>query len=155
MNASRASILVVNGPNLNLLGTREPHIYGFETINDVENLVRETADARGYDIEFFQSNWEGAMLDKLHEARGVASGVIVNPAGFTSVSIALLDTLLAVSLPTVEVHISNIHRREEFRHHSYVAKMAEAVIAGCGIQGYRYAVDFLITHLESTKNPKK
>ena len=149
MTAQRPSILVVNGPNLNLLGLREPHIYGHDTLADVEKLARDTADAAGYDLDFFQSNWEGAIIDRLHEGRGVASGVIVNPAGLTSVSIPLLDTLLAVSLPVVEVHVSNIHRREEFRHFSYTSTMAEAVIAGCGIAGYRYAVDFLVNHIAS------
>ncbi|WP_411699685.1 type II 3-dehydroquinate dehydratase [Conyzicola sp.] len=144
MNAQRPSILVVNGPNLNLLGLREPGIYGHDTLADAEQLARDTADAAGYDLDFFQSNWEGAIVDRLHEARGVASGIIVNPAGFTSTSITLLDTLLAVALPVVEVHVSNIHRREQFRHFSYVSTMADAVIAGCGIAGYRYAVDYLV-----------
>jgi 3-dehydroquinate dehydratase-2 len=151
MNATRPSILVVNGPNLNLLGKREPRIYGYDTLADAEALARTAADSKGYDLDFFQSNWEGAIIDRLHEARGVATGVIINPAGFTSVSIAILDTLLAVELPVVEVHISNIHKREEFRHFSFTSTMAEAVIAGCGISGYKYAVDFLIKHLESAK----
>jgi 3-dehydroquinate dehydratase-2 len=147
MTASRPSILVVNGPNLNLLGLREPTIYGTATLADAEKLARDTATAAGFDLDFFQSNWEGAIFDRLHEARGVASGVIVNPAGLTSVSIALLDTLLAVDLPVVEVHVTNIHRREEFRHFSYVSTMADAVIAGCGIAGYRYAVDYLVARV--------
>jgi 3-dehydroquinate dehydratase-2 len=151
MTSNRPSILVVNGPNLNLLGKREPRIYGHDTLADVEKLARATADEAGYDLHFFQSNWEGAILDRLQEARGVASGVIVNPAGLTSVSIALLDTLLAVELPVVEVHVSNIHRREQFRHLSYVSTMADAVIAGCGIAGYRYAIDFLVGHIERQK----
>jgi 3-dehydroquinate dehydratase-2 len=151
MTSNRPSILVVNGPNLNLLGKREPRIYGHDTLADVEKLARATADEAGYDLDFFQSNWEGAILDRLQEARGVASGVIVNPAGLTSVSIALLDTLLAVELPVVEVHVSNIHRREQFRHLSYVSTMADAVIAGCGIAGYRYAIDFLVGHIERQK----
>ena len=147
MTTQRPSILVVNGPNLNLLGLREPHIYGHDTLADVEKLARDTADAAGYDLDFFQSNSEGAIFDRLQQARGVASGVIVNPAGLTSVSIALLDTLLAVELPVVEVHVSNIHRREEFRHFSYVSTMADAVIAGCGIVGYRFAVEYLTAKL--------
>ena len=149
MPAARPSILVVNGPNLNLLGLRQPDIYGHDTLADAEKLARDAAEAAGYDLDFFQSNWEGAIIDRLHEGRGVASGVIVNPAGLTSVSIPLLDTLLAVALPVVEVHVSNIHRREEFRHFSYTSTMAEAVIAGCGIAGYRYAVDFLVNHIAS------
>jgi len=149
MPESRPSILVVNGPNLNLLGLREPTIYGHDTLADAERIARDAADAGGYDLDFFQSNWEGAVIDRLHEARQVASGVIVNPAGFTSVSIPLLDTLLAVALPVVEVHVSNIHRREQFRHFSYVSTMAQAVIMGCGVTGYRFGVEFLISHLES------
>ena len=147
MTTPRPSILVVNGPNLNLLGLREPRIYGHDTLADAEKLARDTADAVGYDLDFFQSNSEGAIFDRLQQARGVASGVIVNPAGLTSVSIALLDTLLAVELPVVEVHVSNIHRREEFRHFSYVSTMADAVIAGCGIVGYRFAVEYLTAKL--------
>jgi 3-dehydroquinate dehydratase-2 len=147
MPDTRPSILVVNGPNLNLLGLREPSIYGHDTLADAEKMARDAAEAGGYDLDFFQSNWEGAVIDRLQEARGVASGVIVNPAGFTSVSIPLLDTLLAIELPVVEVHVSNIHRREEFRHFSYTSTMATAVIMGCGIVGYRYAVDFLIGHV--------
>jgi 3-dehydroquinate dehydratase-2 len=152
MPESRPRILVVNGPNLNLLGLREPSIYGHNTLADAERIARDAAEAGGYDLDFFQSNWEGAVIDRLQEARGVASGVIVNPAGFTSVSIPLLDTLLAVELPVVEVHVSNIHRREEFRHFSYVSTMATAVIMGCGVVGYRYAVDFLMGHINDRQN---
>jgi len=152
MPDSRPSILVVNGPNLNLLGLREPRIYGHDTLADAEKIARDTADALGYDLDFFQSNWEGAIIDRLHEARGVASGVIVNPAGLTSVSIALLDTLLAVDMPVVEVHVSNIHRREQFRHFSYVSTMADAVIAGCGIAGYGYGVDSLVRHIAARRD---
>jgi len=147
MTAARPSILVVNGPNLNLLGLRQPSIYGHDTLADAEKLARGAADAAGYDLDFFQSNSDGAIFDRLQQARGVASGIIVNPAGLTSVSIALLDTLLAVELPVVEVHVSNIHRREEFRHFSYVSTMADAVIAGCGIVGYRFAVEYLAAKL--------
>jgi 3-dehydroquinate dehydratase-2 len=147
MPAERPSILVVNGPNLNLLGLRQPSIYGHDTLADAEKLARDAADAAGYDLDFFQSNSDGAIFDRLQESRGVASGIVVNPAGLTSVSIALLDTLLAVELPVVEVHVSNIHRREEFRHFSYVSTMADAVIAGCGILGYRFAVEYLAAKL--------
>lgn len=146
----RPTILVVNGPNLNLLGTRQPSIYGYATLADVEALVRAKADALGYDVDFFQSNWEGAILDRLQAARGVAAGVVINPAGLTTVSIALLDTLLAIELPTVEVHITNIHQREEFRHHSFVSKVALAVIAGAGIAGYGFAIEVLVDKLTDT-----
>lgn len=140
---ARPQILIVNGPNLNLLGRREPHLYGRETLADAEKLVREKAHAFGLGMEFFQSNFEGEIIERLHAARGVASGVIVNPAGLTSVSISLLDALLAVELPVVEVHVTNIHQRESFRHFSYVSTMAEAVIAGAGIAGYGFAVEVL------------
>jgi 3-dehydroquinate dehydratase-2 len=136
-------ILVVNGPNLNLLGVREPGLYGSATLADVEALVRSRADGHGFDVDFFQSNWEGAIIDKVHAARGTAAGIIVNPGGLTSTSISLLDALLAVDLPTVEVHVTNIHRREEFRHLSYVSKAAIAVIAGAGVAGYEFAVDVI------------
>lgn len=136
-------ILVVNGPNLNLLGLREPELYGTETLADAEKLVRAKADGLGFEVDFFQSNWEGAIIDKLHAARGVAAGVIVNPGGLTSTSISLLDALLAVELPTVEVHVTNIHKREGFRHNSYVSRAAVAVIAGAGIAGYGMAVEVI------------
>jgi 3-dehydroquinate dehydratase-2 len=140
---TRPTILVVNGPNLNLLGVREPDLYGTATLADAEALVRSRADGRGFDVDFFQSNCEGAILDKVQAARGVAAGIIVNPGGLTSTSISLLDALLAVDLPTVEVHVTNIHRREPFRHRSYVSRAAVAVIAGAGIAGYGYAVEVL------------
>lgn len=139
----RPVILVVNGPNLNLLGLREPELYGTETLADAEKLVRTKADGLGFDVDFFQSNWEGAIIDKLHAARGVAAGVIINPGGLTSTSISLLDALLAVDLPTVEVHVTNIHKRESFRQNSYVSRAAVAVIAGAGIAGYGMAVEVI------------
>jgi 3-dehydroquinate dehydratase-2 len=153
VSAPNPSFLVVNGPNLNLLGLREPGIYGHDTLADAEKLARDAASEAGYELDFFQSNWEGAVIDRIQEARGNAGGIIVNPAGFTSVSIPLLDTLLAVDLPVVEVHVSNIQRREGFRHFSYVSTMAQAVIAGCGILGYRFAVEFLVAHLAPRRGP--
>jgi 3-dehydroquinate dehydratase-2 len=134
-------ILVLNGPNLNLLGVREPGVYGTATLADAEFLVRSRAAERGFDIDFFQSNSEGALVDRVHDAYGTGAGIIVNPGGLTSTSIALLDALLAVDLPTVEVHVTNIHRRESFRQLSYVSQAAIAVIAGAGIAGYGFAVD--------------
>lgn len=143
-------ILVLNGPNLNLLGIREPDVYGKATLTDAETLARSRADPLGFDIDFFQSNSEGAILDKLHSAYDTGSaGVIVNPGGLTSTSIALLDALLAVDLPTVEVHVTNIHAREPFRHVSYVSRAALAVIAGAGIAGYGFAVEVLADVLRS------
>jgi len=137
------TILVVNGPNLNLLGVREPELYGTATLADAEALTRSAADRHGLAVDFFQSNWEGAILDRIHAARGAAIGIIVNPGGLTSTSISLLDALLAVDLPTVEVHVTNIHRRESWRHRSYVSTAATAVIAGAGIAGYGFAVDVI------------
>lgn len=137
-------ILVANGPNLNLLGKREPHLYGHETLEDAERLVRSIASDAGVDVDFFQTNYEGALVDRLHEARESASGVVINPAGLTSTSITLLDALLATDLPVIEVHVTNIHRREEFRHNSYVSKAADAIIAGAGIDGYGYATHLIV-----------
>jgi 3-dehydroquinate dehydratase-2 len=141
--SGRPELLVINGPNLNLLGLREPELYGTDTLADAEALVRAKGEEFGFDIDFFQSNWEGALIDKLHAARGVAAGVVVNPGGLTSTSISLLDALLAVALPTVEVHVTNIHRRESFRHNSFVSRAAVAVIAGAGIAGYGMAVEVI------------
>jgi 3-dehydroquinate dehydratase II len=140
---NRPVIFVVNGPNLNLLGLREPAMYGSDTLADAEALVRAKANDLGFDVDFFQSNWEGAVIDRLHSARGVGAGIILNPGGLTSTSISLLDALLAVELPTVEVHITNIHRRETFRHNSYASKAAVAVIMGAGIAGYGFAVEVI------------
>jgi 3-dehydroquinate dehydratase-2 len=136
-------IFVVNGPNLNLLGRREPELYGTDTLADAEVLVRTKAKAFGIDIDFFQSNSEGAIVDKLHSAWDEGAGVIINPGGLTSTSISILDALLAVELPTVEVHITNLHRREAFRQHSYVSLAAMAVIMGTGIAGYGFAVEVI------------
>ncbi|NKX55477.1 type II 3-dehydroquinate dehydratase [Arthrobacter mobilis] len=137
------SILLVNGPNLNLLGTREPHLYGSTTLADVERLVTEAAAAHGISVSCVQSNHEGVLIDAIHEARGRDIGIIINPGAFTHTSVALHDALAAVEVPAVEVHITNIHRREAFRHHSYVSPVAEVVIAGAGPRGYLMAVDHL------------
>ena len=135
------TIYVLNGPNLNLLGIREPKIYGHATLADVEELCRSTARKHKLDIVFRQSNHEGEIVDWINEARTKkAAGLILNPAGYTTTSIAILDALLAMEVPVIEVHISNIHRREEFRHNSYVSKAAHAVICGFGITGYALAV---------------
>ncbi|HXX51784.1 MAG TPA: type II 3-dehydroquinate dehydratase [Xanthobacteraceae bacterium] len=135
------TIYVVNGPNLNLLGTREPHIYGRATLADVDKLCQTTAQRHGLAVIFRQSNHEGQIVDWINEARAEkAAGLIINPAGYTTTSIAILDALLAMEAPVVEVHISNIHAREEFRRHSYVSKAARAVICGFGIDGYALAV---------------
>ncbi|WP_221801360.1 type II 3-dehydroquinate dehydratase [Oceanobacter mangrovi] len=136
------TIYVLNGPNLNLLGKRQPEIYGSETLADVEQKVRARAASLGLEIEFFQSNHEGAIIDKIHEAREKAQGIIINPAAYTHTSVAILDALNAFEAPVVEVHISNVHKREAFRHHSYVSLRAEAVIAGMGTLGYQVALEY-------------
>jgi 3-dehydroquinate dehydratase-2 len=135
------TVYILNGPNMNLLGTREPEKYGSATLADVEALCRTTATPLGLDVVFRQSNHEGEIVDWIQEARSKASaGIILNPAGFTTTSIAILDALLAVGLPAIEVHITNIHARESFRHDSYISKAAKGVICGLGIQGYALAI---------------
>ncbi|WP_404286485.1 type II 3-dehydroquinate dehydratase [Glutamicibacter arilaitensis] len=141
-NASR-TILLLNGPNLNLLGTREPEIYGHETLADVEDLARRTAADYGLSVEAFQSNHEGVLIDAIHEARLTKAGIIMNPGAYTHTSVAIADALSGVSLPVIEVHISNVHRREAFRHHSYVSPVASSIIIGAGVNGYRLAVQQL------------
>lgn len=146
------SIYVLNGPNLNLLGTREPEIYGHATLADVEKLCRDQARTSGFDIEFRQSNHEGDIVDWLQEARAKkAAGVIINPGAFTHTSIAILDAVIASELPVVEIHISNIHAREEFRRHSHISKVAKAVICGFGIEGYRLAISGLASLIDAKK----
>jgi 3-dehydroquinate dehydratase-2 len=135
------TIYVLNGPNLNSLGSREPEKYGHSTLADVEALCRETAKRYGLEVDFRQSNHEGEIVDAFHEAKKKkAVGVVINPAGYTTTSVAILDAIYAVQLPTVEVHITNIHQREEYRHHSYVSKGAKGVICGLGVQGYALAI---------------
>jgi 3-dehydroquinate dehydratase-2 len=135
------TIYVLNGPNLNSLGSREPEKYGHSTLADVETLCRETAKRYGLEVDFRQSNHEGEIVDAFHEAKKKkAVGVVINPAGYTTTSVAILDAIYAVQLPTVEVHITNIHQREEYRHHSYVSKGAKGVICGLGVQGYALAI---------------
>lgn len=137
------SVLVLNGPNLNLLGLREPEIYGSETLHDVEKLCAKTAAAHKLKIAFKQSNAEGQLIDWIHAARGTFTGLVINPGGLSHTSVALLDALNAFEGPVVEVHVSNIHKREAFRHHSFVSSRAESVIVGCGVQGYQFAVERL------------
>ncbi|HEY5820762.1 MAG TPA: type II 3-dehydroquinate dehydratase [Propionibacteriaceae bacterium] len=137
-------LLLVNGPNLNLLGTREPDIYGSATLTDVEDLVRRTAAGFGWDVRAVQSNHEGVLLDALHAAREDCAGVVVNAGALTHTSIALRDALAAIALPVVEVHISNVHRREGFRHHSYISAVADVVVVGAGIDGYVFGVQQIV-----------
>ena len=135
------TVYVLNGPNLNLLGTREPEKYGRATLADVEKLVRDKAASFGWTVEFRQSNHEGELVDWIQEAAAKkAVGVVLNPAAYTTTSIALLDAILAIKLPVVEIHITNIHARESFRHDSYVSKAARAVICGFGVEGYALAL---------------
>jgi len=137
------TILILNGPNLNLLGTRQPEIYGSQTLDDIRVMVEKRAADLGWAIDFRQSNHEGELVTWIQEARGTAKGIVINPAGYTTTSVAIFDALLACGLPVVEVHISNIFRREAFRHHSYVSQAARGVICGLGAQGYTLALEAL------------
>lgn len=142
-------IYVLNGPNLNLLGQREPQLYGSTTLRDIETRLRARAAKLGLSVDFRQSNHEGELIDWVHEARQKASGIIVNAAGLTHSSVALLDALLAADLPIVEVHLTNIYRREAFRHHSYVSQAATGIICGLGAKGYELALDALAERLQA------
>lgn len=131
---------LLNGPNLNLLGQREPHIYGAETLADVEAGCAALADDLGLEVACFQSNHEGQLVDWIQAARGVAEAIVINPGAYSHTSVAIFDALSAFEGPVIEVHISNIHKREAFRHHSFVSGRADAVIAGCGTDGYGFAL---------------
>ena len=135
------TIFLINGPNLNLLGLRQPEMYGRETLANVAQNVRVKATALGFALEAMQSNHEGALVDMIHQARQSAAGIIINPGAYSHTSIAILDALMSYEGPVLEVHISNIHKRETFRHYSYVSTRAEGVIAGFGTQGYELALD--------------
>jgi 3-dehydroquinate dehydratase-2 len=134
------TVCLLNGPNLNLLGHRQPEVYGRTTLADVVAACTTLAAELGLAVDAFQSNHEGALIDRIHDARGTAAAVVINPGGLSHTSVALLDALNAFEGPVVEVHISQIHRREAFRHHSYVSQRADAVIAGCGTDGYLLAL---------------
>lgn len=140
------SILVLNGPNLNLLGTRQPEVYGSMTLAMVEEACATHAARAGVSVTCLQSNHEGALIDAIHAARGTHDGIILNAGAFTHTSVALMDAISSVELPVVEVHLSNIHAREPFRHKSYVAPVALGQICGFGAQGYLLAIDALCTH---------
>ena len=129
-------IFILNGPNLNLLGLRQPEIYGSQTLDDVAEACSALADDLGVSIRFLQSNHEGQLVDWIQEARAASSGIIINPAAYSHTSVAILDALSAFDGPVIEVHISNIHKREAFRQHSFVSSRADGVIAGCGVEGY-------------------
>ncbi|WP_108658460.1 type II 3-dehydroquinate dehydratase [Acuticoccus kandeliae] len=139
------TIMVLNGPNLNLLGKRQPEIYGHVTLADVEAMCAERAARHGMAVRFHQSNAEYQIIDWIHEAREIAAGIIINPAAFTHTSVAVLDALNAFDGPVIEVHISNVHKRESFRHFSYVSLRADGVIAGFGTEGYDLALQKMVS----------
>ena len=134
------TILIINGPNLDMLGTRQPEVYGYDTLADVENLCSKAASDEGVEIDFRQSDSEAEIMGWIKQGRGTTAGLLINPAGFTSTSIAILDSLLIYDRPIIEVHISPLFRRDEFRHLSYVSKAASAKIEGFGIRGYEFAI---------------
>jgi len=143
------TIYILNGPNLNLLGKRQPEIYGHDTLADVETACAAVAKAAGLTVTMLQSNWEGQIVDWIHEARDKAAGIIINPGALSHTSVAVLDALNAFEGPVLEVHVSNIHKRESFRHHSYVSRRAEGVIAGFGVEGYALAMRRMGTLLKA------
>lgn len=143
------SLLVLNGPNLNLLGQRQPDVYGRTTLADIEKLCHAKADELGVTVEFRQSNDEGALLAMIHDARGTHAGIILNAGAYTHTSVALRDAISSVELPVIELHLSNIHAREEFRHHSYISGVALGLICGFGAAGYPMAIAAMHGHLEA------
>ena len=147
-------IYILNGPNLNLLGVREPEVYGYATLADIEKMCAVQAASHGLSIVFHQSNREGEIVDQLQEARTAGSAVIINPAGYGHTSVAILDSILALKIPVIEVHLSNIHRRDPFRSHSYVSKGATGIVMGLGAQGYLRAVDAVAEILSSKSRSK-
>jgi len=140
-------LLLVNGPNLNLLGTREPQVYGSQTLADVERLVAETAAVEDFEVRAIQSNHEGVLIDAIHEARHDCAGIVINPGGLTHTSVVLRDALAAVALPVAEVHISDVTTREAFRHFSYVADVAVVHVIGEGVDGYRIGTERLLAEI--------
>lgn len=144
------SILVLNGPNLNLLGTREPEVYGATTLGQVEEACMAHGRDRGVTVTCQQSNSEGALVDAIHAARGTHDGIVLNAGAYTHTSIALRDAIAGTQVPTVELHVSNVHAREEFRHHSHIAAVCVGVICGFGVAGYTLALDALIGHVGGT-----
>ncbi|MFB9213716.1 type II 3-dehydroquinate dehydratase [Vibrio sinaloensis] len=147
--AAKSRILVLNGPNLNLLGLREPAHYGSQTLEQIIDLLTEQAELAGVELEHLQSNREYELIEKIHAAYGKVDFIIINPAAFTHTSVALRDALLGVAIPFIEVHLSNVHAREPFRHHSYLSDKAEGVICGLGAQGYEFALSAALKKLQA------
>lgn len=145
---SKQTILVINGPNLNLLGEREPHIYGSRTLEDINRELATLAQQAGFELQCFQSNHEGDLVDQVQQARHTTCGLIINPGGYAHTSVALRDALSAYAHPVMEVHLSNIYKREGFRHHSYISAVVTGLICGLGADGYRLAMDALIQKLK-------
>lgn len=142
------NILLLNGPNLNLLGSREPDVYGTTTLADIEQSALAQSNAAGAQLSSFQSNHEGVLIDRIHAAKGEKiDAIIINPGAFTHTSIALRDALAGVAIPFIEIHISNVYKREEFRRHSYLSDIASGVICGLGVEGYRLATDYALKNL--------
>ncbi|WP_371374381.1 type II 3-dehydroquinate dehydratase [Thalassotalea aquiviva] len=146
--ATKFKILVLNGPNLNMLGVREPDVYGAQTLEQIISALTERANELGISLDHLQSNAESELINKIHDAYQNTDFIIVNPAAFTHTSVALRDALLTVNIPFVEVHLSNVHKRESFRHHSYLSDIAEGVVCGLGAQGYNYALDYAYNTLK-------
>ena len=141
--------MILNGPNLNLLGTRQPEVYGRVTLEDINTLCATEASRHGYTVDCLQSNHEGALIDAIHAARGLHAGIVLNAGAYTHTSVALMDAISSAAVPVVEVHLSNIHAREAFRHKSYIAKVALGQICGFGAQGYALAIQALVAHLDA------
>ena len=141
-------ILILNGPNLNLLGTRQPEIYGATTLSDIEASCKQFASSLGVEIVFEQSNHEGTLVDLIHAARGKSDGIILNAGAYTHTSIAIMDAVASVEIPTIELHLSNVHAREDYRHKSYLAKVAMGLICGFGANGYPLAISAMMQHLD-------
>lgn len=151
MNSDSLKILVLHGPNLNLLGKREPGIYGTQTLQDIDRLLMTEAIDLSVELSVLQSNHEGVLVDRIQDAFGNFEGLLINPAAYTHTSVALRDAIAAVAIPTVEVHLSNIHKRESFRQHSYIAPVAVGQISGFGAESYRLGLRALVAHLRSQK----
>ncbi|MDP8079042.1 type II 3-dehydroquinate dehydratase [Phocoenobacter skyensis] len=141
-------ILLLNGPNLNMLGKREPEIYGAQSLLNIEQHLQQLASEQGIELDCFQSNSEEALINRIHQAFQQVDFILFNPAAFTHTSVALRDALLSVNIPFVEIHLSNVHSREPFRHHSYFSDIAQAVICGLGVKGYEYGLDFALSGLK-------